>query len=167
VKKVCAPRVRLRRCNILQWLSLIKWQNYQNHFNCVSENRSARASVSSSLIDQPGSSYLGPTFREVRSDCALAALRNQRKSGGQCRLGLYLLLCFAARKNQRIASSRTSSIDLFIESAGCPDPQWRGINSLRTGLEEIANQKPVQNLKAGISFTFPAHAGYGTPSGSA
>src|SRR5690349_17431570 len=73
-------------------------QNYQNHFNCVNENRSAIASVSSSLVDQPGAGYLGPTFREVRSDCALAAFRNQRKSGGQRRLELYLLLCFARMK---------------------------------------------------------------------
>lgn len=65
--------------------------------------------------------------------------------------------CFVllARTNQRIASSRTSSIDLFIEAVGCPDPQWRGINSLRTGLEEIANQKPVQNLQQESRSPFP------------
>jgi hypothetical protein len=144
-------------------------QNYQNHFNCVNENRSARASVSSSLVDQPGSRYLGPTFREVRSDLIVRLRPFEIKENLVDNADSNCAFCFVllARKNQRIASSRTSSIDLFIEAVGCPDPQWRGINSLRTGLEEVANQKPVQNLQAGISFTFPTHAGYGTPSDGA
>jgi hypothetical protein len=48
--------------------------------------------------------------------------------------------CFVllARKNQRIAWSRTSSIGLFIESVGCPDTQWRGMRFARKGGPNLA-----------------------------